>query len=156
MTPTHIVLHHSLTADSTTVSWQTIRKYHTQHLGWTAIGYQAGIEDINGTYEILMGRMLNQTGAHTRQNGMNRCSIGLCLIGNFDANPVPEKQWDLAVKLVASLCDVLSIPVANIDGHRHYARYKSCPGAQFSVVKFCQDVEQAMPIFGHLGIERIV
>jgi len=138
MIPQYIILHHSLTKDGSTVSWDAIRRYHTQTLHWNDIGYHAGIELIGNTYEVLFGRMLNVLGAHTR--GLNSISLGICFIGNFDIATVPVEQWNLGIKLVRSLREIFSIPINHVKGHRDYADYKSCPGKLFDVSQFRKDL----------------
>lgn len=140
MKPDHIIVHHSLTKDGDTVSWQAIRRYHTETLGWSAIGYQLGLEILNGNYEILMGRMLDQNGAHCSQEGMNRRSIGICCVGNFDEAGQVETFENrgglmLLARLVRSLMNIFSIQQENVLPHRHFATYKSCPGEKFPMNK---------------------
>lgn len=129
--PTHIVIHHSLTEDGQTVSWGAIRKYHVDTNGWRDIGYQLGIELIGDHYEILMGRMLNETGAHCKEGGMNNCSVGICVVGNFDIAPPSAIQMEMLVELVKSLMQMFNIPKENVKRHHDYATYKSCPGEKF-------------------------
>ena len=138
MIPTQIILHHSFTKDSKTVSWDAIRRYHTETMGWSDIGYHFGIELVNGHHEAIIGRMINVPGAHTKHQNHN--SIGICFVGNFDETEVPYQQWKLGVLLVRSLCDVLSIPVSKIFGHREYAGYKTCPGKLFNLNTFRHEV----------------
>ena len=137
MTWSHIIIHHSLTKDGTTVSWQAIRRYHMIDLGWSDIGYHFGIELVNGEYEALVGRDLNREGAHTV--GMNSRGIGICFVGNFDVEDVPRAQWDRGIKLVRSYCQLLSIPVRNVQGHRDHAQ-KSCPGKRFDMDRFRKEL----------------
>jgi N-acetylmuramoyl-L-alanine amidase len=133
--PEYIVIHHSLTKDSKTLSAQAIRKAH-KAMAWVDIGYHYVIERVANHYEIICGRMMNEIGAHCKEFDMNSKSIGICLIGNFDIEPPPVAQWKLALKLVQSLCDVLGISKYNVKGHRDYATYKSCPGRLFDMGKF--------------------
>lgn len=127
---THIILHHSLTEDGPTVSWQAIRNYHVNTLGWRDVGYHWGVEWIHRGYEVLMGRPMDQDGAHTR--GMNDRAIGICVTGNFDVQTPVSAMFARLVPLLRFLSDVFEIPVDNIEGHRDYAS-KSCPGKNFSV-----------------------
>ena len=130
------MIHHSLTKDSETVSWGAIRRYHVDHLHWRDIGYHFGVELVYDDFEILVGRTLDESGAHCYQEGMNRKAIGICLVGNFDKVEPPDQQIRATVKLVRSLMRQFNIPVHNVVAHRDYAHYKSCPGVLFYMEKF--------------------
>ena len=136
MIPTHILIHHSLTADGQTVSWDAIRRYHVETNGWKDIGYQVGIELIGDTYEALLGRMLNENGAHCKEGGMNFCSIGICCAGNFDIEIVPAAQMDKLVQVTRSFMEIFKIGNDLVKRHHDYAGYKSCPGTKFQWSEF--------------------
>lgn len=136
---THIIIHHSLTSDGQTVNWQAIRSWHTgQHpqspyqgdKAWRDIGYHWGVELVNKEYEVLMGRPMDQDGAHTL--GMNDRGIGICCVGNYDVEMPPQGMLDKLVQLCSWLTKVYLIPVKNIDGHRAYS-HKTCPGMKFNI-----------------------
>lgn len=163
MHPDAIIIHHSLTPDGATVSWQAIRTYHTSYRRngkivtpeaardmmargltvekpWRAIGYHFGIELVNNRYEILGGRSMTEPGAHCLDRGMNSHSLGICLVGNFDLAPPPQLQWDGAVDLVRSLMDIWKIKAERVFGHNEMAAYKSCPGKRFDMNRFRQNL----------------
>lgn len=138
-----VMLHHSLTKDSGTVSWGAIRRYHVETLGWAGIGYHFGIEFVadpgvsdGGSYEVLLGRTLDRTGAHCYQAGMNRRAIGICLVGNFDLAAPCEASLAVATSLVRWLLSLIGKGAEAIIGHRDFAPYKSCPGSRFDLDAF--------------------
>ena len=142
----HIIIHHSLTKDSGTVSWGAIRRYHVQTLGWQDIGYNFGVEDVDGHFEVLMGRPLWMNGAHCRDMQMNSHGIGVCFVGNFDLNAPGTKRLEAADPLMRWLMDTYHIPVENILGYREVGRlagfewtageFKSCPGKLWDMDAF--------------------
>ena len=130
----YIILHHSLTKDSKTVSWSAIRRYHVHQLNWSAIGYHYGIELVNDHYEILVGRMMNIIGAHTY--GYNDRSLGICFVGNFDIERPEDSMLMVGKNLVRSLLEVFNLEVSDVKGHRYFNTNKSCPGLKFPLEEF--------------------
>lgn len=130
---THIIIHHSLTKDSETVSWDAIRRYHTETHNWADIGYHFGIELIDNEYHILAGRPLNVAGAHCKEEGMNKKAIGFCFVGNYDEAPPPSIMLVKGTAYIKGLMDEFNIIPADVRGHRDYATYKSCPGKLFDM-----------------------
>lgn len=131
MIPVKIVLHHSLTSDSGTVSWGAIRRWHVEHNGWENIGYHAGIELVYTEYEIFMGRPWDKIGAHTL--GQNDQSLGFIFVGNYDLIPPTEKMLEVGARVIALWMRLFDIPRDEIYRHSKFANYKSCPGTEFSL-----------------------
>lgn len=152
-----IIIHHSLTKDGNVVDWQAIRRYHiswaycgkiiskeeaTELINdgkrvkrpWTTIGYHYGVELINGEYEILVGRQINQIGAHTR--GHNQEALGICMVGNYDVDIVSDTLLKTLGKLVKSHMAVFNISANNVFGHNEFNPDKTCPGSNFNMEAF--------------------
>lgn len=145
---THIVIHHSLTSDGDTVSWDAIKKYHMEENGWRDIGYHFGVERVGSGYSVLLGRMPDEDGAHCKEAKMNSRGIGVCLVGNFDIAAPPAGQWEKALKLCYWLVRAYSIPYQHVIGHREGQAMggllpgarKSCPGTKFDMDRFRGDL----------------
>jgi hypothetical protein len=130
----YIVIHHSATADGQqTLSWPAIRAYHKAK-GWRDVGYHLGFEWYGGRIEGLLGRPWALAGAHAR--GRNADSLGVCVVGNFEAGPPGRVVWDVLVERVAELADFLRVPTKRIMGHREVSKNRICPGKFFEMDAF--------------------
>lgn len=147
---THIVVHHSLTKDGREVNWGAIRNYHVNENGWADIGYNFGIENINGIYECLIGRLPTDRGAHCIELNMNKVSIGICVTGNFDKEAPNEAQLSKLRGLCRYLMATYSILPENVLGHGEVQLKsgmlpeltKTCPGKLFDMHKFRQSLKE--------------
>jgi N-acetylmuramoyl-L-alanine amidase len=111
-------------------------------LPWKDIGYNLGLEMVDGKLQVMNGRPLGSVGAHCQ--GFNSRSIGICLVGNYDAAPPSDDR----IFLLASLCRQLQIefgiPRDQVIGHREsYGKLnppqpvaKTCPGSAFDLDAF--------------------
>ncbi len=114
----HIVIHHSLTADGQTVSWGAIERYHREQ-GWLDIGYHAGVELIEGTYYALLGRPEEQQAAACKEGGMNAFGLHVCCVGNYDLVAPPDAMLKiLARRVIVPWLHRNVITLDHIVGHR--------------------------------------
>ena len=131
----YIIIHHSLTKDQHTVDWQAIRRYHTEILGWSDIGYHYGIEKVNNHLECMIGRPIYMQGAHCKGHNWN--SIGVCVVGNWDKERCPHRTLEmLAARIIIPLLLTKRSPrnfIDNIVGHHFFNHDKTCPGKLFSM-----------------------
>jgi N-acetylmuramoyl-L-alanine amidase len=139
-----LIIHHSLTKDQTVADWPAIRRYHVKTKGWKDIGYHWGIENVSGSIVIQRGRPENMAGAHTKQTGMNRKSLGICVIGNYDLGPPSEAVLDRLADLCALKCKEYHLRPEDIEPHHKYASYKTCPGTKFPMDKLRQKVKNLL------------
>ena len=136
-TPKYIVVHHTggLDADplfdSSDRTFSQIDTAHRQdpnvNLGRpSSLGYYIGYHyyiDKNGI--LTQGRADTDEGAHCR--GYNLLSLGICLAGNFDRTLPTDAQVLALRKLLGQKSTQYSIPLTNIQPHRHFAS-KTCYG----------------------------
>lgn len=146
--PCRIVVHHSYSPDSSQFKGddtiRAISKHHTVNNGWADIAYHYLISP-DGS-KIYEGRPAFQIGAHCggtppagiSRNFGNTGSIGICLIGDYDHEPVnPEGLRTLAV-LIADLCERYDIKLTDIYGHCEAWTKppKTCPGKNLFISLF--------------------
>lgn len=113
---THVMLHHSLTADGKVVDTTAIKRYHTswRYEGriitpgeaqslivqgkhgvispWKDIGYHYTIEHVGDDIKVMEGRSLEMDGAACPEGGMNRHGIQICMIGCYN---YPDEKREL-------------------------------------------------------------
>lgn len=144
-----IILHHSATRDSGTVSWNAMRRWHVNHEGWDDIGYHLGFEAIADpwtgklTYEGLVGRPLHEEGAHAK--GHNGDSIGVVFVGDYTMEPPPDEMLLYAARHLAGLCHVLDLEPDHKTIFAHRALDATeCPGAKFPLGALIEMVKGRM------------
>ena len=119
----HIVIHHTSSDSDTLLS---VTQYHASpnHIcpnGCPGISYHYVI-DGNGV--IYQTQPLDKVSYHV--GGHNTTSIGVGLLGNFDAREVPQRQYVALIRILRRL--VRKFPTAKIGGHRDLKDSTICPG----------------------------
>ncbi len=82
-------------------------------------------------------------GSHVSDNNPERnlWGIGICLIGNYEIDPVPAKQYQTLVKLTRYLMTRYLISPENVTGHGYIpGEATKCPGKNFPMKRFIRDI----------------
>ncbi len=138
--PEYIIIHHSATAQGDA---ETFRRAHMAK-GWRDIGYHYIIG--NGTYsddgEVETGRTEAEDGAHCSADGMNRKSIGICLVGDFDKQKPTPAQMEALERLCRDVMERHKIPVSKVLGHDEVkGAATNCPGRHFDMAELRKRLE---------------
>ena len=147
LVPTKVILHCSATKDTDSLSWEAIRRYHVDTLGWSDIGYHYGIEMYNGQLVYKRGRHPYTQGAHCKAAGRNQDSLGVCVVGEYDTVPPDQDRIDATVCFLANLCFVFNIKPEDVYGHREFEPMKTCPGKMWNMDLIRGEVEHAINEF---------
>jgi len=144
---THLVVHHTVSSNSTT-DWlanvRAIWHFHTFTRGWGDIGYNYLVDPNGVLYEGHLGGD-NVVGTHA--GGGNRGTMGLALLGTFTSVNPPPAMMNAAANILAWKADRRGIDVysasrlpavsgnvgwglPHLMGHRDVqgVSYTSCPG----------------------------
>ncbi|VXD17451.1 N-acetylmuramoyl-L-alanine amidase [Marinoscillum sp. 108] len=138
----HVIIHHAAGSNTNTNYTQVVRDiyiYHTEVNGWSDIGYNYLIAQNGALYagrDPAGGEQDNVLGAHFC--GSNSQTMGICLLGNYEAALPTDATWATlqqlaAFKLQKENLDALGSSahplgqVGNIAGHRDGCS-TLCPG----------------------------
>jgi N-acetylmuramoyl-L-alanine amidase len=141
----YIVIHHSA-GDYGNIEF--MQKVHRERQGQDPIdaipyhyiignGKGLGLGEIASDFR----KAANLWGMHVSANNFDRNfrGIGICLIGNFEEQSVPEAQFTALLKLTQQLMTQFSIPLENITGHGLTpGEHTKCPGKHFPMARFKQ------------------
>lgn len=141
-----IVLHGSwTTSNMRNFSYSDIHRIHVKEKNYKDVGYHFIINRVpfKNTSDkwpenfIEVGRPLNQAGAHAV--GVNRTTIGICLIGGKPEKLEYKDQWEdnylfeqlsTTAKLVSELQHYFP-SIQYCLGHREVQNNRTCPGMKF-------------------------
>lgn len=111
------------------------------------IAYSFGIEEVNGQLEFRRGHSLYTLSAHA--TGFNTNGFGICVIGNYDIQPMPKNKYDALVQLCQFIRKIwFDKTKVNLKVIGHRETYpllgkkveKSCPGNMVDLDQLRRDI----------------
>lgn len=131
LAPSRLVLHHTYTP--TEAQWRGLTTMRGIQRFYAGKGWMAGPHLFAGPDGIWLATPMSQVGVHAGVgNGsvaQGWYSIGLEMVGRFDAVRPAGAVWNYALAVMGELSRRLRIPPRQlISFHRDYTNAKSCPG----------------------------
>jgi len=137
-----IVVHHSASANSTIQSIDRNHRYRL-HPYPNGYGYHIAYHFVIDKEGIITkARPLKEVGYHAGNWGVNKTSLGVCLIGNFQYEKPEKKQLQALKNLIVELISGLLNDNIEMFGHKDI-KPTSCPGLNLypEVVKIKEVIE---------------
>lgn len=144
----YIVLHHSGTEGGSVESIDAAHRQRTDADGhpWLGIGYHFvvgnGGEMADGEIAPTFRWQQQLAGAHAGDSAHNAAGIGVCAIGDFDAEPPSELQLQSLRRLLTVLAKRYDIPPTAIVPHSDL-KATNCPGQQFPLQELAAATQSA-------------
>jgi len=145
----YVVLHHSATDEGCANSFD---RYHREEKKWShglAYHFVIGNGNGSGNGEIEVGDRWEKQihGAHTANMDLNRISIGICLVGNFEEDNEPtDNQFKSLTSLVAYFSKRYNIPNSHIVKHSQVIQKgTACPGKNFPYRRLIKEISSLQP-----------
>ncbi|TQV80268.1 peptidoglycan recognition protein family protein [Aliikangiella coralliicola] len=145
----YITIHHSAGNYGNIEFLQKVHRQRQANDPIDAIPYHFVIGNGNG---MKMGEIASDWrkendlwGAHVSGNNSDRNfrGLGICLIGNFQNDSVPEPQYLSLLELTRRLVNEYNIPLDNISGHGHINGERTlCPGKNFPMERLLKDLRK--------------
>lgn len=146
----YIVIHHSAGASGTLEGLRQVHRERQARDPIDAIPYHYLIGNGRGIGlgEVIAGRRVENHlwGGHVngRAPDLNFRGIGICLIGNYQEQQVPEQQYLALVSLTRKLMKKYSIKSEQVYTHGHAPKQSTlCPGKNFPRQRFHSDIGSA-------------
>jgi N-acetylmuramoyl-L-alanine amidase len=135
----YIVIHHSVTDSGDAMSLDVIHRHRGFERG---LGYHFVVDNgtttrVDGQIEASPRWIKQMDGAHCNAGGMNKCGIGICLVGDFTYQEPSQAQMDSLVLLVDTLRRYYNIPINHVIRHKDVpGKRTACPGNSFPWEEF--------------------
>ncbi|MEM9157518.1 MAG: LysM peptidoglycan-binding domain-containing protein [Verrucomicrobiota bacterium] len=133
----NIVIHHSATRRD---SAKSMDRYHREERRMeNGLAYHFVIGNGSrgmGDGEIYIGERWQKQiqGGHLKSILLNRISIGICLIGNFETHRPSKRQMEQLEALVAYLLDKTNMADSGLTSHKLiHPNHTVCPGKYFPI-----------------------
>src|SRR6266498_790900 len=141
----YIVIHHSASPSASVKGMDYYHRVERHMENGLAYHFVIGNGHSMKDGEIAIGRRWTAQldGGHLASEALNRKSIGICMVGNFDADRPTRRQMESLHSLVEFLLARCHLSADALKTHQQINPiYTRCPGHNFPVKNFLKELKE--------------
>jgi len=141
----YIVIHHSASANASVKGMDYYHRVERHMENGLAYHFVIGNGHSMKDGEIAIGRRWTAQldGGHLASEALNRKSIGICMVGNFDADRPTRRQMESLHSLVEFLLARCHLSADALKTHQQINPiYTRCPGHNFPAKTFLKELKE--------------